>query len=184
MEDSKIYFPKNVLIPINKVVNKYNIINNKIPALDTDVIDLTPNRMHKGPQTLLFMVTNKCVTNCKYCYADRHTQYVPLTTNEILNIIDEASSLKMSYIDIIGGELFCRKDWNIILKKLVEANLMPNYISTKVPLTEEKIKLLHDTGYNNVVQISLDSLNDYILQKIIGTSIGYVQKNKKYNYTT
>lgn len=53
---------------------------------------------------------------------------------------------------------------------------MPNYISTKVPLTEEKIKLLHDTGYNNVVQISLDSLNDYILQKIIGTSIGYVQK--------
>lgn len=174
----KIYFPKNVLIPINKVVNKYNIINNKIPALDTDVIDLTPNRMHKGPQTLLFMVTNKCVTNCKYCYADRHTQYVPLTTNEILNIIDEASSLKMSYIDIIGGELFCRKDWNIILKKLVEANLMPNYISTKVPLTEEKIKLLHDTGYNNVVQISLDSLNDYILQKIIGTSIGYVQKIK------
>ena len=84
----------------------------------------------------------------------------------------------MSYIDIIGGELFCRKDWNIILKKLVEANLMPNYISTKVPLTEEKIKLLHDTGYNNVVQISLDSLNDYILQKIIGTSIGYVQKIK------
>ncbi len=55
---------------------------------------------------------------------------------------------------------------------------MPNFISTKVPITEKSVKLLYDTGYTNVVQISLDSLNDQILNKIIGTGPGYVEQMK------
>ena len=175
----KIAFPKNVLIPADKISDLSIIKKKDIPSLDTSEIDLTPDRMHKGPQSLLFMLTNKCVTNCKYCYADRKTKYTPLTTDEIFKIIDDARSLDMAYIDVIGGELFCKKDWYLILKKLVDENLTPNYISTKVPLDEQKIKQLYETGYNNVIQISLDVLDDYILNKIIGTNIGYVEKMKR-----
>lgn len=174
----KIVFPKNVLIKANKISDLSEIKKKEIPNLDTTKIDLTPDRMHKGPQTLLFMLTNKCVTNCKYCYADRKTKYTSLTTTEIFKIIDESKALNLSYIDVIGGELFCKKDWYLILKKLVDENLTPNYISTKVPLDEEKVRQLYETGYNNVVQISLDALDDAVLNKIIGTPTGYIDKIK------
>lgn len=66
----------------------------------------------------------------------------------------------MSYIDVIGGEVFLKKDWDIILRHLVEAKLTPTFISTKVPLNEEDVCRLKDTGYNHIVQVSLDTLDN------------------------
>lgn len=174
----KILFPKNVLIDTSK---KATIEKREMQSCDLNCTDinLIPDRMHRAPQTLLFMLTNKCVTKCKYCYADRKTRYHPLATEKILDIIEEAAQLEMTYIDVIGGEVFCRKNWDTILKKMVDLNLTPNYISTKVPIHENDIKRLKDTGYNNVVQISLDSLDDDILNNIIGCGVGYVEKMKK-----
>lgn len=170
----KVLFPKNVLIYASKVTAK----SDKLQTCNfmCNTIDLTPDRMHRAPLSLLFMLTNKCATDCKYCYADRHTQYAPLSTNEILKIINEASQLGMTYIDIIGGEVFCRKDWPVIIKRLVDLHLTPNYISTKVPISEHQIKMLSDTGYNNVVQISLDSMCDNTLKSIIGVKKGYINR--------
>lgn len=170
----KVLFPKNVLIYASKATNR----NGRQQKCDfvCNAIDLTPDRMHRAPLSLLFMLTNKCATSCKYCYADKNTQYTPLSTNEILKIIDEASLLGMTYIDIIGGEVFCRNDWAVILKKMVDLHLAPNYISTKVPISEHQIKMLYDTGYCNVVQVSLDSKYDNILKNIIGVNKGYINR--------
>lgn len=85
----------------------------------------------------------------------------------------------MGYVDIIGGEVFFRKDWDVILKKLVDHNMSPTYISTKIPITELLATKLYHTGYKKTVQISLDSLNDSTLHKIIGTENGYVGKVKQ-----
>ena len=172
----KVWFPKNVLIyPDGKKVteNKRYVVD-----FNCEKIDLTPDRNHKAPQYLLFMLTNKCVTNCKYCYADRHTKCQLLSTTEILRIVREARKLGLSYIDVIGGEVFCRKDWNIILKEMVDQDLMPSYVSTKVPITEKQVKKLFETGYKNVVQISLDSMNEDVLQIIIKCGGGYVGRMK------
>lgn len=147
--------------------------------METKHLDLIPGRMHSGPQTMLLMLTNKCVTNCKYCYADRRTKYTPLSTEEVFSLIEQCKELQMSYIDIIGGEVFCRKDWGEILRKLVECDLTPNYISTKMPISEDMAKRLYETGYNHVVQLSLDSLDDTVLAETIGSRKGYVEKMKE-----
>lgn len=175
----KVAFPKNVLVRLKNVSGEYNCEHKEIPKIESDIINLVPDRSHKGPQYILFMLTNKCVTNCKYCYADRKTRYTPLPTDKILSIIDEAKAIDVAYVDIIGGEVFCRKDWNIILKKLVDMEMTPNYISTKMPLSEDMIKVLYETGYDNVVQISLDSMDDDVLSKTIGSRYGYVSKMKE-----
>lgn len=173
----KIFFPKNVLIPIERIKESiyynFNIIDFKL-----DSIDLTNDRMHRAPNSILFMLNNKCVTDCQYCYANKKTQYTELTTNQILNLIKEASKLDIAYIDVIGGELFCKKDWHIILKELVRLKMTPSYISTKVPINQNIVKKLHETGYNNVIQISLDSLNESSLKKIIKCDYGYIKKLK------
>lgn len=173
--DIKILFPKNVLIPkeiISKESFHYDFDKS---VFQCSSIDLSAERMHRSPQSLLFMLTNKCVTKCKYCYADKQKVYKPLNTNKILEIVEEAKKLQMSYIDIIGGEIFCRKDWDIILSKLVEYNLTPNYISTKVPITKTLVERLYKTGYQNVIQISLDSLREDVLQNIICCKAGYIK---------
>lgn len=176
---NKIYFPKNVLISIGRISFesvKYNIDTKDFQC---DGIDLTQDRMHKSPQSLLMMLTSKCVTECKYCYADKKTKYEELDTDRILQIIEESRLLRMTNIDVIGGEVFCRKDWNIILQALVKSDLAPYFISTKVPITSTIAQLLYQTGYNNVIQISLDSLNEEYLSKIIGIRVGYLEKVKK-----
>ena len=177
--NQKVYFPKNVLIPIETLGGKTPQYDFTLEDFRCGHVDLTPDRTHKAPHSLLFMVTNKCVTNCAYCYADRHTKYNPLTTEQILHLIDEAHRLKMSYIDVIGGELFCLRDWDVILKRLVDYDLTPSYISTKVPVTEEIARRLLDTGYKGVVQLSLDSLDEAALKKIIRCGEGYIERIKQ-----
>lgn len=172
----KIYFPKNVLISINKVPEPFVEDTDNIVNIDNSEINLEQDRMHVAPQSILLMLTNKCVTNCKYCYADKTTKYVPMSTEEILHLVDDAKRLKMSYIDVIGGEIFCRQDWDVIIKKIVDNGLMPNFISTKVPLDVETVRRLKNTGYSNVVQISLDSLNEQVLHSLIGCKTAYVSK--------
>lgn len=171
-------FPKNVLINPENLENP-PVYDFSIEDLRCSSTDLTHDRSHRAPHSALWMLTNKCATNCKYCYADRQTPHLPLSTERILAIIDEFSKLKMGYVDIIGGEVFLRKDWDIILKRLVDNKLSPTYISTKIPITEFLVDKLYHTGYKKTVQISLDSLNDSTLHKIIGTENGYVEKVKQ-----
>ena len=84
----------------------------------------------------------------------------------------------MTYIDIIGGEVFCKKDWDIILHKLVDSGLTPSYISTKVPINVSIAEKLYKTGYNNVIQISLDILDEDKLIDLIECKKGYLKSIK------
>lgn len=178
-DGNKIYFPKNVLITLGNVEGFFKEDTNNVVQVDSNEVNLEQDRMHIAPQSILLMLTNKCVTNCKYCYADKNTKNIPMSTGELLHLIDDAKRLKMSYIDVIGGEVFCRKDWDIIIKRIVDNGLMPNFISTKIPIDEETIKKLKSTGYNNVVQISLDSLDEQVLHTLIDAKVGYVSKMKQ-----
>jgi radical SAM protein with 4Fe4S-binding SPASM domain len=175
---TKVLFPKNVLIPGDDIDLDKVDYSFSIEDLQCSGIDLTPDRSHHAPHSALWMLTNACATNCKYCYADRRTKYEPLTTEQIINIIDEFHSLKMQYVDIIGGEVFLCKDWNIILKRLVDYGMSPSFISTKFPINKEISEKLVTTKYKNVIQISLDSMKDETLSEIIGTHAGYINRIK------
>lgn len=179
LNGNKIYFPPNVLIDKPSLdLNKLSYDFSKTD-LNCTSLNLSYDRMHKSPQSMTLMLNNQCVTQCKYCYADRKTRYQALTTTEIINIINEAQRLKMSFIDLIGGEIFLTKDWQIILKELVSRNLTPNYLSTKIPFTPLIIQELCDTGYNGTVQISLDTLDEQALSKIMIHTPEYLQNFKK-----
>lgn len=177
--NNRIYFPKNVLIDGSLLSDKDIEYDFTEAELTCSSLNLSYDRMHKAPQSMTLMLNNRCLTQCKYCYADKKTHYDALTTEEILNIIDEAQKLRMSYINLIGGEVFLHKDWQTILKKIISNNLMPTYLSTKVPFTSQIVQGLCDTGYNNIVQVSLDTLNEQALEKIISCPTGYLQKLKK-----
>lgn len=177
-KEFKIYFPKNLIVR-NKNEGAYS--NNIIPQIETyegelDKIDLKFDRFRKAPTNILFVLTTSCPVNCAYCYCDKNTIYNPLNINQIFKIIDEAYQLHVSYIDLVGGEIFSHPYWDIIIKKLVELNMSPHYISTKTPITSKILTRLLETGYKGVIQLSLDSLSSDILKKTINAWPNYLDE--------
>ncbi|MBD5309510.1 MAG: radical SAM protein [Bacteroides sp.] len=168
---AKIKFPKKTLVRLKDgevcataTVNRPQI--EKYEYRDQQV-DLSFDRFRKAPDNILFVLTTKCPVNCAYCYCDKKTHYKPLSIERIYHIIDEAYQLGVSYIDTVGGEIFSHPHWDKIVKKLVDMDMSPSYISTKTPVTPRILSQLSQTGYKGVIQFSLDSLSEEILMKTI-----------------
>src|SRR4030042_1712857 len=74
------------------------------------------------PPVMIFSITNKCNLNCKGCYnkALRMPSKNELDTGEIINILNQAKELGISFIVVAGGEPFVRKDFLKIIKTFPE----------------------------------------------------------------
>lgn len=129
------------------------------------------------PRSILFVVNTKCYTDCVYCYADRKTTYTPLETTRILEFIDEAKEIGIGIIDLSGGELLLHKDYEVIIKKLVDYGYNP-YISTKLPVSQKQLDVLRNIGISRL-QYSIDSLVPTLQKSNLGVSAAYVGNMKR-----
>jgi radical SAM protein with 4Fe4S-binding SPASM domain len=126
---------------------------------------------------MTLMLSNRCVAHCRYCYADTQTPVRhPLPTTRLLELIDEAAALPVQQVNLIGGEVFLHPDWDTILVSLVEREIMPDFISTKIPLTTRQIERLQRIGYRNAIQVSLDALDTEILVNTIAVNANYAER--------
>lgn len=139
-------------------------------------MDLTFDRFRKAPDNILWVLTTACPVHCVYCYCDKYTHYTPLSLQRIFEIIEEAYLLGVSHVDVVGGEIFNLPDWDKIVKKLVDMNMSPSYISTKTPISPLILSKLLQTGYNGVIQISLDALSSDLLTTIIKAWPNYLEE--------
>lgn len=176
-QGEKVYFPKNVLISRDIIKGEYKVLLlPDLSELDWNSINVKNDRSHKAPHKILWMLTNTCVTDCAYCYADKRIVHKPMPIDKAIEIIDSAYDLGVINIDVIGGEVFMHKDWDILIKRMVEKGMSPSFLSTKIPITETILLKLKKTGYNNVIQISLDSLDKEIVHKTICGGSDYLKK--------
>ena len=168
VKGDKVPLPKNILIPKPSEF-KIGNLDNSFDYLDVNVsnICLNQDRSHRAPNSILWMLTNKCILNCKYCYADRNTKNATLPIGRYIELIDEAKMLGIQYVDIIGGEIFLYPYWDIILKKLVDYDIQPTYISTKLPIHGGIIRKLIECKFDGIVQVSLDSINFSTLKEFL-----------------
>lgn len=168
----RINFPQNVLVNKEKV-ETYPVYSFRQFPLVADV-DLVSKRLFR-PKYFSFVLTTKCFTDCTYCYADRHTLGgIPLSTDRILELIDEMAALDALKIDFNGGEVLLHPDCMKILAYSMAKGYMP-YISTKCPLSREKVRELKDTGIDKM-QISLDCANSGILTFLLGVKEDYFNR--------
>lgn len=175
----RILFPKNILIREERLTKP---LPSHLDTTDYDCqkIDLDSRRYYSGPLMITFMLTNSCVTHCVYCYADVRTSVEnPLPTSRWLELIQEADRMRVRQINLMGGEIFLYKDWDLLLKELVDRGMSPEYISTKMPLTQKLITRLRNTGYRNSIQISLDAYDTDILSRSLGVDQGYLSRIEK-----
>jgi len=141
-----------------------------------DKIDLR-NKRHLTPTDITFMVTNKCATDCIYCYADRREKMdcqVPLERLEA--IIREARSFRARTFSVIGGEFLLYKHWRELLRLLFDNGFSP-YLSTKVPVGEKVVRDLAELGVKDI-QVSLDTLICDHLTGILNVKERYLDQIK------
>lgn len=176
-KDDKVLIPKNVIINRKKINDKVDFMNLHPNLFDCGAIDLNTRRMYTSPLLLTFMLNNRCLTNCVYCYADTKTKInKPLSTSRILQLIDEAKEMQVRAVNLMGGEVFLHPDWSVILTKLTDLDIAPEYISTKLPINNKIIDLIRETGLKNPIQISLDTCSADILQATWSVKRDYLQQ--------
>lgn len=172
----KILFPKKILIRKEEAGFDFRFIRLKPETFLCGKLDFFSRRLYSGPLLLTFMLTNRCVTHCKYCYADTKTRVKRLLpVSRILALIRDAAELQVQQIGLIGGEIFLHPDWETILEELVRRDIAPEYLSTKIPFTEELLGRLRRTGYRHFIQVSLDAVSASVLAESLRVSEVYWQ---------
>lgn len=173
-KELRICFPKNVLIEVEEAGSEFHFQKLSTDSLIGKKLDLVSRRLYSGPLLVTLMLTNCCLTHCRYCYADTAT-YVkqPLPTSRILELIQEAAKLPVQQVNLMGGEIFLHPDWKLILSELVRLDVAPEYISTKMPFTSKLLSDLKETGYHSLIQVSLDACSNKILQESLQVREGY-----------
>lgn len=193
VKNKRSLFPPHILIEYTKgkKVTTYNVDDFKY-----DNIDLSFKRF-SSPLEIVINLTMRCATSCIYCYADRKgrkNKSIPI--KQLIRLLEEAKEIGVISVRLMGGEIFLYKEWEQILKKMIELEY-PMIISTKIPLKKEHLYYLKLNQEKNgfPIQISLDTLIKENLYKTIGVKDPYFddiknsielleRENIKYNIHT
>lgn len=166
----KVVFPDNLLVKSRlKDCSTYYSVHGFSP-MNAYIIC----RPHT-PISVNFMVTERCNTNCIYCYAKRDTRQ-EMSTSEILKVLKELSNYAIVNLTLTGGDIFARKDWYEIISHSKSAGF-GYLISTKTTLRKEDIIKLKQLGIHQL-QFSLDTVIPSILREMINADDGYYDRLK------
>ena len=163
-------------IPPRFIIPAAGNIRNDLPGKQAFLIpkekwDFTRYRS-RIPLTLTLMLTNQCVTDCIYCYADkRHIIEQPLSADKWISVIEEADRIGCLNVDIAGGEVFLFPGIERILETLFQHGYTP-YLSTKIPLSEARIIRLKSLGVKQL-QLSIDAWDASTLKRMLNVSENY-----------
>jgi radical SAM protein with 4Fe4S-binding SPASM domain len=157
---------KEYFVDVTKVTS-YITYNPGEFVIDAKDIDLNIKRL-RAPVSFLLLLTEKCYTDCIYCYAQRKPieskQYLKL--DRILELLDEAKELGVAQVSLSGGDPMTYPHIFDVLKRIHE-NGLNVYISTKTYISPDTAIKLKNTGLATM-QISIDTVSDDIAFAMVG----------------
>ncbi|MFC2101201.1 radical SAM protein, partial [Bacteroidota bacterium] len=121
------------------------------------------------PIAIVAVFTNKCSTNCIYCYAPKK-KTKEMSLDKWGSIIQEMKELNIERIILDNGDIGFREDKIDFLELLLKHDMIFS-ISTKGYFSDYEVSRLIDNGYcklinNSIkrnVQLSIDAIDDDIL---------------------
>ena len=118
---------------------------------------------HSTLNTIYLHLTTRCNLNCSFCaIPDRNEKVQELTKFQIFDLLSEAKELGTTYVVLIGGEPFLRKDLGEIVKSIISRGFRLG-ISTNGTLLNFKslswVKYVPSSSY--FLGISLDGAKPF-----------------------
>ncbi len=107
-------------------------------------------------QTCVWEITLACCFSCKYCGSrGGKARDNELSTEECLSVVQQLTDLGCRRVSLIGGEVFMRPDWPIIVKALTARNIRVSIITNGYLFTTALIQKLKEVHVESVA-VSLD----------------------------
>lgn len=101
-------------------------------------------------------ITLACCFSCKYCGSKAgKARENELTTEECINVADQLGELGCKRVSLIGGEVFMRRDWTDIVKRLGDNGIAVNIITNGFVFTEDILTKLKNLRIESV-SVSID----------------------------
>ena len=105
-------------------------------------------------------ITLACCFSCKYCGSRAgKARNNELTTDECLRVADELADLGCRRVSMIGGEVFMRRDWKEIVRRLSDSGIAVNIITNGFLFGDRILGELKTLGIESV-SVSLDGPQD------------------------
>ncbi len=119
------------------------------------------------PYALTAELTHRCPLSCPYCSnpIELRGRENELSTEDWLNVLEQAERLGVAQVHFTGGEPLLRPDLERLVGRARELGLYANLITSGVGLTEERVRLLSEVGIDSIqlsVQASSAELADAI----------------------
>jgi radical SAM protein with 4Fe4S-binding SPASM domain len=137
------------------------------------------------PFYVLWDCSRRCNLNCAHCGAVKEKYEKELTTEQIKNLIDELSKMKVRFFAATGGEPLLRKDILEVMRYARDRGINTGLATNGFFIDEKKAKEIKGAGIESV-QISLDGKekthndirgNDLCFQKAVA-AIKLLQEQK------
>jgi|TARA_B100001105_G_scaffold141954_1_gene113750 pyrroloquinoline quinone biosynthesis protein E len=138
---------------------------------------IIPERTYtEAPMAILAELTHRCPLSCGYCSnpLELVKKDSELTTDEWLNVIDQAAKMGIYQIHFSGGEPTLREDLEIMVEHADKKKLYCNLITSGVLLTRKRLEKLQKLGVKHV-QLSLQDSDSKNAERI-GNYKGSLEK--------
>jgi len=165
------------LVPINGIPKE------KLRCYDPRFFVMSPAKVDLGwkrpsaPMALIWLLTNTCVADCIYCFAERqrHDQAGRLLSlARIIEILEEAASYQVSGVVLEGGDPFTHPHIVEVVRAMLERKIHIA-ASTKCGLSEAMIGRLAETGLRRL-QVSIDTVDPEVHALLTGAP-GLLEKS-------
>jgi radical SAM protein with 4Fe4S-binding SPASM domain len=110
------------------------------------------------PYYAVWEITLACTLACAHC-GSRAGKKRPreLTTDEALRVVRQLAGLGVEECSLIGGEVYLREDWDVILRALTENGIRASVVTGGRGLTRERARRAKAAGVTSV-SVSVDGL--------------------------
>ncbi len=152
--------------------HRYNLetVLNKMQNFTQEEYDRVESGLLLSPLNLTIMPTNKCFTDCIYCYSQRKeaTPEEMLSLDRWFEIIDEASELGVELAVLTGGDPMAYPNILPLLEKMLSKGFL-FVIPSKSFISKDLAKKMADIGMKNAWnQVSIDAVSDATAEKMVG----------------
>ena len=111
---------------------------------------------HYQLKSCVWEITLACCFSCRYCGSKAGAaRKNELTTQECIHVAKQLADLGCKRVSLIGGEVFLRSDWSVIVKALADRDVKVSIITNGYLFSEKLISELKKVRIESVA-ISLD----------------------------
>lgn len=174
---------ENLLVPIislssdiiNETLKRYP--NPQYFIIPADEFIFEPNNLRlSAPLSVNWNVMTACGFHCQYCYHPLVSVNNLISLERLKIIFAELKGLDCESILLTGGDPMLRPDIDDVILEIAKSGLK-YCLSTKSVLNDNRIKFLRENANLHGLQISLDSVSQSTVSKLLGIGDNeYVKK--------